>query len=714
MAGHRVPASDRLRIPLGLSPDATPIHLDLKEAVDSGMGPHGLIAGTAAPAVLRTITSGLAATHLPDEASFVLLDATPGSLVTLGRFPHTEVLVDATRMDLLPRLIEVLEGELARRKRLLVAAGCASHSEYLRGAATRPPMPALILICHEFSALFDAHPELLDLVRRIGWLGRARGIHLILAAADVPEPGVHGLAGYLSYRIALPGAPAFVLGPHPTGTPPAGHGLLRAHTEEPIPFALNPTAETNGTSPGTTAERFATSAEATAERIGTSIGATAERNPTGAEDRDAVERLSTTPPPTHRIWLPPLDEPPTLDDLAGPIVTDPDHLPRFADQTLHDTLQIPIAVLDKPRDHRRDTIWLPVAGNVAVVGGPGSGKTDLLRTATAALALAHTAPDLRVIAPASIAPDHQRIPLVHGVLDPSRPADDERRDLHALLDTPTGDTILMIDGWAEFWTTHPDWHDLLLEIARRGSSRGVHLIATATHWSDFDPRFTDHFGSRLELRLTDPAESTIDPVAAATVPADRPGRGIVAAPTGALHFLTARAPDDALVRSLSTDHCAECGFTYVAVSPADLPARFRATGNLYAAALLAATDLRRRPYPEVWSPLEYTCHLRDMLRVQRERLALALATDNPAFTPMGRAERPLRDGYNAQDPHTVLTELDQAGESLAAAFEALTPGDLRRTGTYNWPVTAVRDLLWIGRHTVHEIVHHLLDITRQR
>ncbi len=81
---------------------------------------------------------------------------------------------------------------------------------------------------------------------------------------------------------------------------------------------------------------------------------------------------------------------------------------------------------------------------------------------------------------------------------------------------------------------------------------------------------------------------------------------------------------------------------------------------------------------------------------------------------MGRDERPLRDGYNDQDPHTVLTEFDQAAESLAAAFEALTPAELARTGTYNWPVTAVRDLLWVGRHTVHETVHHLLDIDRQR
>jgi hypothetical protein len=34
-------------------------------------------------------------------------------------------------------------------------------------------------------------------------------------------------------------------------------------------------------------------------------------------------------------------------------------------------------------------------------------------------------------------------------------------------------------------------------------------------------------------------------------------------------------------------------------------------------------DLRTRPQPHVWSPLEYGCHVRDMLLVQRERVLTA-------------------------------------------------------------------------------------------
>jgi S-DNA-T family DNA segregation ATPase FtsK/SpoIIIE len=160
------------------------------------------------------------------------------------------------------------------------------------------------------------------------------------------------------------------------------------------------------------------------------------------------------------------------------------------------------------------------------------------------------------------------------------------------------------------------------------------------------------------------------------------------------------------------DHCAECGFDYSTVSAADLPGRLAAAGPRYAAALTAVADPRRRPAPSVWSALEYTCHVRDVLRVQGERLALALRTDNPAFAPMGRDERAVLDGYNGQDPQAVLTELAAAATELARAFAVLGPDDWDRTGIYNWPTVEPRTLRWLGRHTVHELEHHLMDLRR--
>ncbi|GIE99406.1 DinB family protein [Paractinoplanes rishiriensis] len=160
------------------------------------------------------------------------------------------------------------------------------------------------------------------------------------------------------------------------------------------------------------------------------------------------------------------------------------------------------------------------------------------------------------------------------------------------------------------------------------------------------------------------------------------------------------------------DHCDECGFRYSEVPAAELPARLAAAGPRFAAILSAVTQPRRRPAPAVWSPLEYACHVRDVLIVQRDRLELALAADHPVFVPMGRDERAVLEAYNSQEMHLVLAALTGAAHRLARAFSALTPHEWERTGVYNWPTVEARDLLWLGRHTLHEVEHHLMDLRR--
>ncbi|MET8912223.1 DinB family protein [Micromonospora sp. NPDC004551] len=160
------------------------------------------------------------------------------------------------------------------------------------------------------------------------------------------------------------------------------------------------------------------------------------------------------------------------------------------------------------------------------------------------------------------------------------------------------------------------------------------------------------------------------------------------------------------------DRCDECLFVYSALDSGELPGRLRDLAGHFPAALHGAPDVRRRPAPEVWSPLEYACHVRDVFRVQGERLALALRVAEPEFTPMGRDELVVTERYNAQDPEVVLADLATAAEGFAARFGALGEADLARTGVYPWPQREVRTLLWLGRHTVHEAEHHLLDIRR--
>jgi hypothetical protein len=162
------------------------------------------------------------------------------------------------------------------------------------------------------------------------------------------------------------------------------------------------------------------------------------------------------------------------------------------------------------------------------------------------------------------------------------------------------------------------------------------------------------------------------------------------------------------------ERCGECGFDYDAVPAEEVAGRLRGFGPVFARAVAAVPDVRERPAPEVWSALEYACHVRDVFRLQAERLDLALRVDRPAFASMGRDELPVTRRYNEQDPAMVLGELTAAAGALAATFESLDAAQLERTGAYPWgETTVVRSMRWLGRHTVHEGVHHLMDIHRQ-
>jgi DinB superfamily len=165
--------------------------------------------------------------------------------------------------------------------------------------------------------------------------------------------------------------------------------------------------------------------------------------------------------------------------------------------------------------------------------------------------------------------------------------------------------------------------------------------------------------------------------------------------------------------------CEECGFDYDGLTDAEVVDTLRGFGHRYRVPLtrgLPGEDLdgllRAHPLPGVWSALEYTCHVRDVFRVQRDRLALALREDVPTFVPMGREERVRDDRYNEQVAEMVSAELGSAGDAMAAALEALSPDQWARRGIYSYPEPTERDMAWLARHTVHEGHHHLLDVGR--
>lgn len=163
-----------------------------------------------------------------------------------------------------------------------------------------------------------------------------------------------------------------------------------------------------------------------------------------------------------------------------------------------------------------------------------------------------------------------------------------------------------------------------------------------------------------------------------------------------------------------TDQCADCGFVYDLSQSAAAERSIRER-VAEVVAILSARDVnsRSRRQPGVWSPLEYGCHLRDMLLVQRERVLAARRMERPDCPPMGRDERVVHDGYAEQEPEDVARQLAGAAQMFSNVLARLDADDWDRTVIYHYPETCERSLRWVAIHTMHEAQHHLLDIHRQ-
>ena len=596
---------DRLRVPIGVGADGSPVELDLKESAQDGMGPHGLLIGATGSGkseLLRTLVLALAATHSSETLNFVLIDFKGGAtFASLDRLPHTAAVITnlADELVLVDRMVDAIDGELIRRQELLRRAGnYAGLREYEKaraGGAGLPPLPSLLVVCDEFSELLSAKPDFIDLFVQIGRLGRSLGVHLLLASQRLEEGRLRGLDTHLSYRLGLRTFSALesraVLGvPDAYELPRSpGHGYLKSGTEPLMRFKaayVSGPARRTGTRAagagggGVEARVLSYTTRYVPAPRPAEPAPPPEETPAGESVLDVlVARLVGQGPPAHQVWLPPLSDAAALDDLLGPVAADPVRGLTVANPELHGALQVPIALVDKPREQRRDVMWLQLdgpAGHVAVVGSTLSGKSTALRSLICGLALTHTPAEAQIYCldfgggALGALKDLPHVGAVTGRLDPigvRRTVGEittllgEREARFAAIGVDSmaayrrrragaggagadayGDVFLVVDGWSTLRTEYEDLEPVLTDLATRGLSYGIHVVAATSRWMDFRPAIRDLFGSRLELRLGDPSDSTVNRRAATTVP-EKPGRGILEHPTDkskSLHLLTVR------------------------------------------------------------------------------------------------------------------------------------------------------------------------------
>lgn len=580
-------AADFLRVPVGVDDRGRPVRLDLKEAAQLGMGPHGLCVGATGSGkseFLRALVLSLLLTHGPDRLNMVLVDYKGGA--TFAPFegvPHVSGIITNLQDDvsLVDRVHASLAGEVERRQEVLKRAGNISnitdYELHRRERAQRgeelEPLPHLFVVIDEFGELLTARPDFIDLFLSIGRIGRSVGVHLLLSSQRIESGKMRGLETYLSYRVGLrtlsdsesrtvlDTPDAFTLPPLP------GWGYLKVDTtvytrfrsgyvSGPVP---RPEQERDDdVAPAVHVLPDFTHAEPDETPDDVVVDPLAGRTTGATVLSTSVELLRAEPRATAPIWLPPLPVALGLDAAGGGVT------PTSAGPVLAGggNLVVPIGLLDDP-EHQWQGQWFldlnRAGGNAVIIGGPATGKSTALRTVALSLAMTHSPSevalyglDLRGSALMSLrdlphsggmamrtsreAVRRTVEELVEMLAERERVFEEagigsiaelrRRRAAGEFAGLGAADVVLLVDGYGQLFDEFEQIERQVHALLSRGGGYGIHVVATATRWNEVRIAQQPTFGNRIEFRLAEPGESSLGRKLAETIPVDRPGRGM--------------------------------------------------------------------------------------------------------------------------------------------------------------------------------------------
>lgn len=204
MARKLLSQADKFELPMMLGKDIAGQTV-IKDLVNI---PHLLVAGatnTGKSVGINAILAGLLLTKTPDELKLIMVDPKRVEMTPYNGIPHllTPIITD---MELVVNALNWSIEEMMRRYRMLEQARVRKITEYNKKMGYTA-MPYLVIVVDEMADLMlVAGKEVEPKIQRIAQMGRAVGIHLILATQ---KPIVEVITGLIKSNI--PGRMAFAV-----------------------------------------------------------------------------------------------------------------------------------------------------------------------------------------------------------------------------------------------------------------------------------------------------------------------------------------------------------------------------------------------------------------------------------------------------------------------------------------------------------------------
>lgn len=163
---------------------------------------------------------------------------------------------------------------------------------------------------------------------------------------------------------------------------------------------------------------------------------------------------------------------------------------------------------------------------------------------------------------------------------------------------------------------------------------------------------------------------------------------------------------------MESGHCVECGYPPTGSMRDDLvqrtarfPAALRTT---FSGA--SEDDLRRRPAPGVWSPIEYAAHLGEAEAWYVTRIHRVRTEERPHLYAVDWDLACAAGDYATRSVDRVLADVRSSMAALAECAGSLSAVDLTRVGLGS--DGGPRTIETLLHRAGHELVHHDGDIRR--
>ncbi len=567
--------SQRMPVPIGVNDRGKVFQLDLL-----GHGPHGLVVGTTGSGkseLMQTWILSTAVHYHPQDVNFVIIDFKGESFAgQVKELPHVVGTITniktsgGGKTDInrsISRAIESLNHEIHRREELFAEVKAEKFSEYQKAylaGVTNIWIPRLVIVADEFAQFKKSQPELMKKLIDVAVVGRALGIHLVLATQEPGGIVDDQISSNTNFRICLKVNSAAtsreVIGRSDAAKlSKPGRAYIRVGNDEV--FELIQSYYSGADYQPNQGHMQSPEEQCFLVELSGQRRSFAEKQKKEeffeSEIEILIDQIRQT---TQRLGIEQLPSP-WYEDL--PVEIKPHELGGMAfdgenwNASDNEWLRIPVGRYDVPRQQEQGTLFVNPAenGQYGVYGAPASGKTWFLKTLAAGACRNYSPADVSLylldfggwsLAPLRDYPhvgdlilDFEEEKLLK-FISMIREESERRRklffkyavsNLTAYRKTVAEDLpaiLILLDNLPAMTGMYPDTENFLIQLTEKGASYGIYLCYTANSYTQVKTRISANVKAVIAFELVDKGDYalTVGRLGDAGIP-NIPGRGYV-------------------------------------------------------------------------------------------------------------------------------------------------------------------------------------------